>query len=153
GIGIGVNNSNGIVNVMPGSPALKAGLKSGDVIAAVDGNTVSALSTTQLVALIRGDSQEGSTVVLTVIRDGKPTEVPVVREVIKRDPAVRTQRLPGFKKEGNSIRIDNLRSESVLNELVTALDGINKAEVKGFVLDLRGLQGGSSETAARVASL
>jgi len=63
-----------VSEVRPGSPAAKAGLKSGDVIVAVDGRPVR--SATDLRNRI-GLSERGSTIRLTVVRDGQRLEIPV----------------------------------------------------------------------------
>ena len=63
-----------VSEVRPGSPAEKAGLQPGDVIVAVDGRPVK--SATDLRNRI-GLAERGSTVRLSVIRDGERIEVPV----------------------------------------------------------------------------
>jgi regulator of sigma E protease len=59
--------------VMPGRPAETAGLRAGDVIGSVDGTPIP--SATALVDMINGS--EGRTLALSVVRDGKPLEIPV----------------------------------------------------------------------------
>jgi putative serine protease PepD len=65
----------GIRNVISGTPAAKAGLRSGEAVAEVDGETVA--SAESLVAQIR-EREPGSRVVLTVVdRSGDTRQVPV----------------------------------------------------------------------------
>ncbi|MGN6611642.1 MAG: S1C family serine protease [Angustibacter sp.] len=61
-----------VVQVQPGSPAATAGLKAGDAIIAVDGESVN--SSESLVAQIR-ERAAGDTVKLTLVRDGKQVDV------------------------------------------------------------------------------
>jgi carboxyl-terminal processing protease len=141
-IGIGVNlNEFKIQSVITKSPAEQAGLAAGDLILAVDGVQVGGLTTAQMIDLIRGP--ENSTVVLTVNHANKVRDVMVTRALIKQDPAVRAQSwvVP-------SIRVDNLRADSVVSEIDKNL----KADGP-LLLDLRGLSGGSGMTAAQVAAL
>lgn len=64
----------GVVSVVSGAPADKAGLRKGDVITAVDGtNTAGAESVTGVVRA----TPVGTTIRLTVVRDGKAQEIPV----------------------------------------------------------------------------
>ncbi len=62
----------GIEQVEPGSAAQKAGLQQGDIVTRVDGDVVSGIDS--LVATIRG-YRPGDEVTLTVLRDGKTTEL------------------------------------------------------------------------------
>jgi len=64
----------GIASVSSGTPAAKAGLKTGDVVIAINGSQVD--SSTSLVAQIR-ERSAGDKVTLTIIRDGKRQDVPV----------------------------------------------------------------------------
>jgi putative serine protease PepD len=61
-----------VVQVQPGSPAATAGLKAGDEIIAVDGESVN--SSESLVAQIR-ERAVGDSVTLTLVRDGKHLDV------------------------------------------------------------------------------
>ena len=61
-----------VVKVVPGSPAEAAGMRAGDVIAAIDGKPVT--SAAQLVNRL-DEHKVGDTVRLTVQRDGKPVEL------------------------------------------------------------------------------
>jgi putative serine protease PepD len=64
----------GIADVTSGTPAAEAGIDSGDVVVAIDGEPVD--SSTALIAQIR-ERTAGDKVTLTVIRDGKRQDVPV----------------------------------------------------------------------------
>ncbi|MGI6413303.1 MAG: S41 family peptidase [Syntrophomonadaceae bacterium] len=69
GIGVqieAVNEGMLVLKVFAGSPADKAGIKSGDIISSVDGSPLSGLSTEQGVALIRGPKD--SEINLTIMR-------------------------------------------------------------------------------------
>jgi serine protease Do len=63
-----------VSDVSPDSPGAKAGLKTGDVITAVDGKTVSGSGQLQVAVT---QKQPGDTVHLTIMRDGKTVNVPV----------------------------------------------------------------------------
>jgi carboxyl-terminal processing protease len=141
GIGVGLNEYK-VQNVFPNSPAAKAGIAKGDMILAVDGTQVGGLSTSQMIDLIRG--AENTSVVLTVNHENKVRDVMVTRTLIRQDPAVRS--IPWVPVP--SIRVDNLRADSVVAEIDKNLkpDG-------PMLLDLRGLSGGSGMTAAQVAAL
>jgi serine protease Do len=72
----GLSNTNGaiVTDVTPGQPGAKAGLKSGDVITAIDGQKVT--DSTDLTMKVT-EHAPGQTVALDVIRDGKPMKVNV----------------------------------------------------------------------------
>jgi serine protease Do len=74
-----VTNATGAVvtQVEPNSPGAKAGLKVGDVITELNGKTVSDAG--ELQAQV-GEKQPGTTLHLTVLRDGKNVDVPVTLE-------------------------------------------------------------------------
>jgi carboxyl-terminal processing protease len=90
GLGIEVTSEDGVVKVispMDGTPAFTAGVKSGDYITAVNGESVLGLSVNDAVKQMRG--KPGETVTLTIAREkSDPFDVKIVREVIKPKTAV-----------------------------------------------------------------
>jgi carboxyl-terminal processing protease len=148
GIGVEVQQKNGkIVVIAPldGSPAQKAGLHSGDIILAVNGQIIT--SVLQAVGLILGPA--GTPVTLT-IQDpsGATSEVTLVRAVINL-VSVSWHQLPGST-------IADLRISSFIkgttNELDNALTAIKTQGSSGIILDLRDNPGGLLEEAVAVAS-
>jgi serine protease Do len=78
---MGINNTHGAVVTQPeeGSPAAKAGVQSGDVITAVDGQTVTdALDLSRTIA----SKPPGTNVNLTVVRNGKQMQIAVTLETL-----------------------------------------------------------------------
>ncbi len=63
-----------IANVTPGGPGAKAGLKSGDVVTAIDGKAVQGSDDLTMDVI---SHTPGSTVALDVVRDGKPMKIDV----------------------------------------------------------------------------
>jgi serine protease Do len=68
-----------VTQVEPNSPGARAGLKTGDVITALDGQSVSDAGALQVEV---GQKRPGTTIKLAVIRDGKNVEVPVTLQAM-----------------------------------------------------------------------
>ena len=87
GIGAALQLTDGkvtITKVLPGSPALKAGIKSGDVITRVDDKPIKGLSLSDVVKLIRGPV--GTEVEITIQRGKKTTDKTIKRARIEIPP-------------------------------------------------------------------
>ena len=137
-----------IVSVISGSPADKAGLRSGDAIIEIDGEAAEELSVEDVVTLVRGPA--GTTVRLTVIHPGEatPVEVPIVRDVIEVPP-VDWAMVPGT--DVAMVRIVQF-SEGTVDQLQTALAEAKAANASAIVLDLRNNPGGLVDEAVGVGS-
>ncbi len=136
-----------IISPMEGSPAEAAGLQSGDRVVAVDGEDVTGMDPSLVLRKVLGP--QGTTVVLTVVRDGvdEPIEVSIQRKKIVV-PTMEADML-----EGNIayIQIYNF-GEDTDQELRDTLRNLRKEEPVGMILDLRNNPGGYLETAIRVVS-
>jgi carboxyl-terminal processing protease len=136
-----------IQSVVPGSPAEKAGLRAGDAVLAVDGDTVDGKTLDQVVQSIRGTA--GTSVRLQIQREGAAVfDLSIVRAEISV-PAVSWAMIPGSKIA--DIRIEEF-SKGVTDDLTSALRDAEKAGMMGIVLDLRDDPGGYLDEAVGVAS-
>ena len=149
GIGIEVGEKNGKLTVIApidGTPAYKAGIKSGDYIAAIDGVDTKSLTIDEAVNKIRGE--KGTEVKLTIVRGSEaPKEITITRELINV-PSVSYE-----MKDGNIGYIKIRRFGEDTAELVkTAGESLKSQGAKGLVLDLRDNPGGYLESSVQVAS-
>jgi hypothetical protein len=71
-----------VTRVLPGSGAFDAGLGFGDRISAIDGVPVATLGVDAAIARVRGAA--GTTVTLTLRRDGRDVQVVVDRRLLRR---------------------------------------------------------------------
>jgi len=151
GLGIEVTSEDGIVKVispMDGTPAAKAGIKPGDYITAVNGESVLGLSVTEAVKQMRG--KPGETVALTIAREkSDPFDVKLVREIIK--PKNVTAKMDG---DYGVIRIGSF-NEKTTDETEAAFADLKtkNPKLKGIVLDLRNNPGGLLDQAVGVSDL
>jgi carboxyl-terminal processing protease len=142
GVGMSVGpRNNKVIVIAPfvGTPAYKAGIRPGDVIAAVDGKPCDNMTTSEVADLLKG--AKGTTVHITIIREGaeKPLEFTVVRDEIPRysvdlafeiRPGIGYMHVNGF-------------TETTEHEVSQALDNFqSQGELKGLILDLRQNPGG-----------
>jgi carboxyl-terminal processing protease len=138
--------SNKIVVVSPfeGTPSFKAGIRPGDVIAAVDGKSTDNMSSEDVANLLKGP--KGTHVQITIAREGapKPLVFDLVRDEIPHNSIdLAYQIRPGI----GYVHITNFQ-ETTGRELSDALDSFG--EVHGLVLDLRGNPGGLLSEAVAV---
>lgn len=152
GLGIEITLKEGrltVVSPIEDTPAWRAGLRSGDHIAKIDGTPTRGLSITEAVKRMRGE--KGTRVTLTILREGeaKPLVVPLVRDVIKtRSTRARTLE-PGY----GYVRIGHFQ-ERTGEELAATLAKLRKengGNLRGLVLDLRNNPGGLLDAAVSVA--
>jgi carboxyl-terminal processing protease len=136
-----------VVSPLDGSPAEKAGLKPGDVIAAVDGATVDGLTVDATRDKIRG--KKGTEVTLTIVRgSAAPKDIQVVRDVIISKEVV-------TKTLGNGavgyIQVTGFSDNSAAM-FHDALQADLKAGRTKIIVDLRGNPGGYVTAAQKMAS-
>jgi len=150
GIGATVELRNGrlILNPLPGSPAERAGIRPGDTVLAVDGQSTEGWSLLEAVVRIRGP--KGTVVRLTVKHVGEPEPevVEVVRDVIRLQSVYYNRMREGFAY----IRLTTFYQDTD-EALTEVLRQALQEGVQGIVLDLRNNPGGLLESAVRVASL
>ncbi len=151
GIGIEVTMEDGLIKVISpidDTPAAKAGLKTGDFIAAIDGKTIEGMALNDAIDKMRGPV--GTKVTLTILRNGekKPFDVVLAREQIHVDRVK-------WHREGDIgyIRISAFNEETStgLEKAVRDLKKQIGPSLKGYVLDLRNNPGGLLEQAVQVS--
>ncbi len=150
GLGIEVTMEEGLVKVVSpidDTPAHRAGLKAGDFISHLDGETVLGLTLSQAVERMRGLVK--SDITLTIRREEvDPFDVVVTRDVIK----IRSVR---SRVEGNVgyVRITtfNEQTETGLIDSVRKIKEEVGDELIGYVIDLRNNPGGLLDQSVKVS--
>lgn len=148
GVGIEISIEEGILTVVTplvGTPAEAAGIRAGDQILAIDGESTEKITLSGASTRIRGET--GTAVVLTVRHEsGEVVDISIVRSMIVIDP-VESKTL----EDGTIGYIRILRFETdTVAEVDEALASFNLAAMKGLVLDLRNNPGGLMPAAISV---
>lgn len=149
GIGVTVETEpDGLRVVAPieGSPAFKSGIRAGDLIVSVDGQSVAGRSLSQCMKLLKGEP--GTTVLVTVIRgDGEPGALVLRREKIEV-PAVTSVRV--LDQQVGYLRVAHF-SDKLSDEFAAALKTLEQQQVRGVIIDLRDNPGGLIDAAIAVS--
>ncbi|MGB7062131.1 MAG: S41 family peptidase [Candidatus Zixiibacteriota bacterium] len=138
-----------IISPIEGTPAYRMGLRAGDQVTRIDGESTEGMSTEEASKLMRGE--RGTTVVLTIKREGvdEPLEYEVERALIEltnvpyhgvMDGGIGYVRLSKFSKDSGK-------------ELREAVEDLKNENVKGMILDLRNNGGGLLDQAVETANL
>lgn len=149
GIGAEIGIRNGVLSViapLSGTPAEKAGLKAGDKIYAINGESTAGLAVDEAVKKIRGS--RGTTVTLTVSRDGieKAKETTITRDTIV------VKSVTAEEKDGIYV----VKIASFGDETVNLFNGevikILEKDPRGIIIDLRNNPGGYLDAAIDIVS-
>ncbi len=137
-----------VLSVLPDSPGIKAGIRSGDIFESISGFTTRDMSVGQAINLLNG--QTGTGVKVGVIRRGKatPEEVDLVREKLaapkivtqKVDPDILVLRIPS---------LDGGRADEIRNRLLDA----ERQGIRKVILDVRECGRGQVSEAISTARL
>ena len=142
-----------IIAPLKDSPALKAGIKAGDIIKKVDGESTEGWTLIQAVSKIRGEA--GSKVKLTITRDKTDKKFEIVREEIKVASIEYKKEAPidckDNCKEVGYIKINQF-GENTNYEWDKAIDFILENNLKGLIVDVRDNPGGFLESSVYIAS-
>ncbi len=152
GVGIEIGMEDGFVKVVSpieGSPAFRAGLKSGDLITKIDETMVKGLTMDQAVKRMRGEPN--TKVNLTIFRKSETRSFPVTitREEI-RAQSVRAKMVePGYAW----VRVNQFQDRTV-EDFARKLEELYKEDpkIKGLVLDLRNDPGGLLEASVAISA-
>jgi carboxyl-terminal processing protease len=136
-----------VVAPRTGSPAAKAGLKTGDILKSIDGRHTRPLAAASGQRLLRG--APGSSVTLVVLRAGvDPFELAVVRErLVAASPTSRI-----LADGAGYLKVTEI-SAAAADEARAAVESLKRGGAKGLVLDLRGAAQGAPAEGVRIAEL
>ena len=138
-----------IVGVMEESPAEQAGIRDGDIIAMVDGESTMGLTLSKVVSMIKG--LEGTTVHISIYREG---EIDYLEFDVTRGKLIETNTVEyGTLLEDESIGYLRIKefSDVTYDQYLEAMADLESQEIKGLILDLRNNHGGNLDTVVDIA--
>ncbi len=147
GVGMEIGVKEGVLTViapLKGTPAERAGLRSGDKIIMIDKTSTDGMSTDVAVKLIRGE--KGTTVTFMILRDGESLQIQVVRDTITV-PTIET------KLDESGVYIISFYSFTANSSQLfsKAMADFRKSGSTKLMIDLRSNPGGYLESAVSVA--
>jgi carboxyl-terminal processing protease len=153
GIGVSIMNkapedeSMGVIDVIEGGPSHKAGLKPGDKIVEVAGEAIKGLCSDEVITKLKGKT--GTKIKIKVIRQKKPMEFSVTRDIIKDQSTL------CYRFEEQNIFYISLKifAENSYGQLKSLIKKAQDKKSRGIILDLRRNPGGVLDSAVDLASL
>jgi carboxyl-terminal processing protease len=152
-VGLGIelkaqDNALLIMNVIPGSPADKAGIKRGDRLTGVAGQTTQDLTTDQAAELLQGEA--GTTVkVLAVTGEAAPRPLVIRRDHVEV-PSIENDRLIDAQSGVAYLKLTCFQ-KTTTSDLDAALWKLYRQGMKSLIIDLRGNPGGLLTSSVEVA--
>jgi carboxyl-terminal processing protease len=151
GLGITINVVDGdvtVFNVFEGSPAYQRGLRRGDVIVLIEGETTKGWNTEQAVRKLRGPKGTSVNIAIRRATYDEPIKLAVMRDEVHIPTipaAIMLDASTGY------IKVQDF-GENTDPELGRALRELTQKGMKRLVLDLRGNPGGALDQAIKVSN-
>lgn len=149
GIGVQIMDINGqvvVVTPLPGSPAIEAGIKAGDIIRYVDGYDITGITSNQASLLIRGE--EGSPVKIGVLRGKENIDFDLIRR------AIVTSNVEGRILDDNIgyLKVTSF-SDNTAELVEKELSNFDNNKVEKVVIDMRNNGGGTLQSSVNLLNL
>ncbi|BAY67357.1 peptidase S41 [Nostoc sp. PCC 7120 = FACHB-418] len=139
-----------VLEAIENSPALKAGIKAGDEILAIDGKPTQQMKVDDASKLIRG--KEGTAITLRLGRTGRNTfDLKLTRAKIEVPTVVYNLKQEGSRRVGY-IRLREFSAHAA-EQMARAIRNLNGQKVDSYVLDLRGNPGGLLQASIEIARM
>ncbi|MCS7237400.1 MAG: S41 family peptidase [Thermoguttaceae bacterium] len=151
-----------VASPVPGSPAAKAGIQSGDEILAIEGRPTKDLSLEEATKLMRGEPGTEVRIQLRRYDTGQVVEFTLRRAIVKLSTLLGDRRLPDgsweyFLAEPSNPKLGYVRISSFAPETARQLDELIarllQQGMTGLILDLRNDPGGLLEPAIEICDL
>ena len=154
GLGIEISAEDSYIKVISpidDTPAMRAGIKAGDMIVKVGKKDLKDMPIGDAVKLMRGEP--GTKVEITILR--KSSNEPIVLEIVREIIVSKGIKTKLFQDDIAYVRLSNFQSNST-NDLRSAYYKINKESkdgLRGLIIDLRNNPGGVLGAAVGISDL
>ncbi|HEY3930445.1 MAG TPA: S41 family peptidase [Candidatus Koribacter sp.] len=137
-----------VVSVIPGGPADKANLESGDILEAIEGKTTREMSLAEIDGMLSG--APGSVINVSIVRPRKaePQKTPITREIVATPP-VAEKMLEDNIGYVKVITFTKGRTQEIANQVKAA----QKSGARKIILDLRNCGAGEEQEGISTANL
>lgn len=153
GFGIQIANTKDnrilIVSIIDDSPALEAGLKAGDIILKMDGESVEGKTTDEFTKLVKGSNKQ--TITLTLLRDNKEIDIAVTRKIV----TLKSVSSKIFEQDGKKVGYIyiSIFAANTDSQFKKELIDLEKKGINSLVIDVRDNTGGHLTSVENIISM
>ena len=153
GFGIQIANTKDnrilIVSIIDDSPALEAGLKAGDIILKMDGESVEGKTTDEFTKLVKGSNKQ--TIILTLLRDNKEINIAVTRKIV----TLKSVSSKIFEQDGKKVGYIyiSIFAANTDSQFKKELIDLEKKGINSLIIDVRDNTGGHLTSVENIISM